>query len=266
MLLKLIDHRIRAAFSNSAMQYEALAGLQKEIGRELVGKISDREDCRYILDVGMGTGWLTNRLSLLFPEARVFGLDFAGGMIQSARQQYETFQILQADAAALPFQRDVFDIIVSNLTYQWLDDLKATFQQSYSTLKANGIFCLTLFGHKTLEELFLSLGNSSIRNKEGKEKNTLLVKRLPEENDVRGAICKAGFKNIETESEIIKVHFEDMMALVKWIKDIGANAIRKNIYIGKDGLLQASEYYNRNFKDSWGVYASFEVIWVKAIK
>ena len=44
MILKLIDNKIRRAFSNSALQYEALTGLHKEIGRELIQKVS--------LDVG----------------------------------------------------------------------------------------------------------------------------------------------------------------------------------------------------------------------
>jgi len=33
-MLKLIDRRIRRAFSNAAMQYDILTGMQKEIGRE----------------------------------------------------------------------------------------------------------------------------------------------------------------------------------------------------------------------------------------
>ncbi len=266
MLLELIDNKIRRAFSDSAVQYEVLSGLQKEIGRELVKRIQDKEDCDCILDVGMGTGYLTDRLGFLFPGTKVVGMDFAGGMIQRARQKYGTFHIVQADAAALPFKPDTFDIVISNLVYQWVGDLKNVFKRNYASLKDNGIFCSTLFGRRTLEELFLSLENSLPRDGERKEQNVFPVKRLPRRSEVVAALKEAGFKKFETESEIIKTHFEDMLALVRWIRDIGANAIEKDIYIGKSRLLKANEYYKRHFKDRWGVCASFEVIWVKAEK
>ena len=66
MPLQFIDQRIRNAFSDASIQYDVLTGMHKEIGRELVDKIKDHEPAQYILDVGMGTGWLTNRLTYFF--------------------------------------------------------------------------------------------------------------------------------------------------------------------------------------------------------
>ena len=54
------------------------------------------------------------------------------------------------------------------------------------------------------------------------------------------------------------------MSMIKWVKDIGANALVKDTYMGKDLLLRTNEYYNANYQDRLGIYATFELIWVEA--
>src|SRR5262245_13370989 len=111
-MLQFIDKKIRGAFSNAAMQYDVLTSLHKEIGRDLLKKagnglkpfptkdnvIPSPAEPERILDVGMGTGWLTNRITHYFPGSIVVGLDFAPGMIEVAGDQNdEGFKIIQAD-------------------------------------------------------------------------------------------------------------------------------------------------------------------------
>ena len=72
--------------------------------------------------------------------------------------------------------------------------------------------------------------------------------------------------DINIDSEKVKVRFPDMMSLIKWIKNIGANALEKDIYIGRELLARMNDYYNLHFKDRLGIYATFEVIWVQAKK
>ncbi len=259
MIFKLIDNHIRRAFSNSAVHYEVLAGLQNEIGRELVQRIQNEDNCAHILDVGMGTGRMTNRLSLFFPDTRVIGIDFSDGMIAAARKKYDGFKIVQADAAALPFREETFDIVVSNLAYQWVDDLEQAFRASYGVLKERGVFCATLFGGRTLEELFVSFENSAWNS-------VPLLKRLAGEDAVFAAARQAGFGDPEIKTELIKTHFPDMLALLKWLKGIGANRMNRDFYFGRDWLRRANEYYFKNFNNRWGVQASFEVIWIYAKK
>lgn len=266
MVFDLLDRRIRRAFSDAALQYDVLANLHKEIGRELMGKIKPAQDCRRILDIGMGTGWLTNRLSLSFPGAQVIGLDFASGMVERAKKysrDNEGFGIVQADAGALPFKDDVFDIIISNLTYQWVADLEQAFRLCYSVLNQEGTFCFTMFGYHTFAELFAALTYAGDQHRPG---NGCAWPRLANREQITTALARGGFKNIKASDERIKAHFPDMMALVKWIKGIGANALPKDMFIGKELLGRADEYYNNHFRDRLGIYATLEVIWAEATK
>lgn len=265
MILKSIDNRIRRAFSDSAMQYEALTGLHKEIGRELIQKISlDLTDGK-ILDVGMGTGWMTNRLKTRFSEAKVVGLDFSDGMIASAQAKYEGLQIIQADARAIPFQNESFDLIISNMAYQWVDDLPGAFQRNWKVLKDDGEFLSTMFGFETFKELFESLKTSSQKKDEASAAG-LVIQRLPKEIEIKAALTQAGFESVEVTSEWVKIRFPDMMGLLQWTKDIGANQLEKNIYVGKELLARANDHYNAHYRDGFGVYATLEVIWMKAVK
>jgi len=263
MILPLIDKKIRQAFSDSAMQYEVLASLQKEIGRELVAKIINRENCSHILDVGMGPGWLTHRLNNLFPESYVVGLDFAKGMVECAKSKYEDLDIVQADARILPFKENTFDVIISNLAYQWVKDLEAAFQCCHSLLKEGGVFCFTMFGRDTLKELFFSMEKSFLEHSKAEE---LLDYRLVDKQEVMNLLKKAGYKEIRINCEYIKSHFSDMFALMKWLKDTGANINKNNVYIGKEFLLRTNEFYQKNYQDRFGIYATFEVIWVETLK
>ena len=273
MLLKFIDDKIRRAFSDAAVQYDVLTGLHKEIGRELLVRIAEHEGSgaildvgivpipTFILDVGVGTGWFTGRLKNYFPEARVVGIDFAEGMVEAARNREKDFAILQADAHQMPFQKNIFELIVSNLAYQWVGDLPKAFADCHAILKKEGKLYLTMFGHDTFQELFEALAKTRDAAKGG-----IALTRLADRGQVIDALTKAGFQDVNVEEEYIKVHFQDMPALVKWIKDIGANALMGDMFIGRGWLTRADAYYKENFGDQWGVSATFEVIWVSARK
>ena len=261
-MIPLISHRIRRAFSSAAMRYDILTSLHKEIGRDLIKKVRDAGDYSSILDVGMGTGWLTARLAHLFPETKIIGLDFSEGMIEEAKKREEPFLIVQSDAACLPFQQKTFDLIISNLSYQWMEDLPAAFSSTERSLKDGGIFCFTMFGRETFQELFISLEKSRTPNGE----KILPLRRLADREQIKNAMEQAGFQNIETDYEIIKTHFPDMRGLVRWIKDIGADHLPRDIYIGKELFNRANEYYAQNFKDRFGVETTFEVVWGMARK
>ena len=266
MILGAFDKRIRQAFSSAAMQYDVLSSLQKEIGRELVNKLVPPHpgdvpgvgEIAYILDVGMGTGWMTNRLANLFPDAKVVGIDSAVGMIKQARKKYENLKSVNADARMLPFKNEQFDVVISNLAYQWVPDLEKAFAEAYRLLRKDGTLCLTMFGNETLKELFASF--------ETAKDEKIFVHRLAGRAKIEAALNSACFRDILIETETIKVHFPDMLALIKWLKDIGANILPKNGFIGKELMLEAGDYYKNNFSDRLGIIATFEVVWIKARK
>jgi malonyl-CoA O-methyltransferase len=263
MIFSLIDKKIREAFSNSAFQYEILANLQKEIGRELLRKIIYEGEYHSVLDVGMGTGWLTHRLKTHIPDSHVVGLDFAFGMLEQALSKYEEMKVVLANAKELPFKDEQFDLIASNLAYQWILDLNLAFADAFRLLKTNGRFCFTMFGRQTLKEL-LEVLEETLSAKQNRP--SFVTQYLDDEKRVGECLKECGFREIVVSSEIIKSHFPDMMSLIRWLKEIGANKVYQNVFFGKDLLREANRLYGERFKDRLGVSATFEVIWVDAKK
>lgn len=263
---KLVTEYVRRAFSNSASHYDALSGMQYEIGRELISKIElpltpslnkEGGDVKppCMVDIGMGTGKLTNRLAVSFSEAKVIGLDLADGMVAQAKRTYETFQSVQGNATALPFPDGHFDLAFSNLAYQWVEDISAAFKETYRVLKPDGKFYATIFGERTLAELFESLEHSGTGRS---------FRRLHSRETIEAALQAAGFRDIEISVEMTKTQFETMSGLLRWLKDIGANVLNRKTYLGPRHLHKAGEYYQQHFSGRWGVAASFEVIWISA--
>lgn len=252
-----IHSKVRRAFSDAAFNYEVLSDLHKEIGRELIRKVMDKP-CARILDVGTGTGYLANKAKFYFPEAMVVGLDLADGMVLEANKLKEGIQIVQADACALPFQKGSFDLVVSNLAYQWIADLDRAFVLAHDALSDQGSFCATIFGRQTLNELFETAEVVVPQNKPSK--------RLPDMEQLRAAIIKAGFKNITVDHELIKVKFTDVVDLLRWVKGIGANILNDDVFLGKQTLVKMNEHYRTNYPYFEGVCATFEVVWITANK
>jgi malonyl-CoA O-methyltransferase len=247
-----LTNRIRQAFTDAADQYDILTSLHKEIGRELVKKHT-HQDAASLLDVGTGTGYVAGKLKFFFPESLVVGLDLSEGMLDKAQEQYGGISWMQGDAQALPFAKESFNLVFSNLAYQWIADLPLAFKEVHRVLAPKGSLNCTLFGFKTCEELFTCLDSKDII-------------RLPTQAQVESSLQKAGFTTIKTDYELIKVEFKDVFELLGWLKKIGANRLNNGIFLGKQKLQKVNERYRQQFPYNQGICASFEVIWVSAQK
>ena len=262
MLLDLIDKKIRSAFSDAALEYDLLSSLHKEIGRELMKKVIEKDRNDSVLDVGMGTGWLTKKIKFYLPESTIVGIDFAEGMLQAAQEAESDLGLIQANASCLPFKEGSFDLVVSNLSLQWVKTLKTCFGEIHHALKNEGELMLTMFAQATFHELFEAL-NAASWEKHGCD---FKIERLKTRDEIRQALKDAGFGDIQLDYEIIKVHFADMFRLIRWIKDIGANTLPRHVFVGKDLLAAASRHYEKFHKDKFGITTTFEVIWASARK
>ncbi|MBL8013670.1 MAG: methyltransferase domain-containing protein [Candidatus Omnitrophica bacterium] len=252
-----IHKKIRQSFSDAALTYDVLSSLHKEIGRELIRKVMSKS-CARILDVGTGTGYLANKAKFYFPEAMVVGIDIADGMVKEADKLKEGVYVIQADACALPFQTSVFDLVVSNLSYQWMADLDTAFRQANRCLNDNGEFCVTLFGRRTFEELF------DVLQKAASPKD--MVHRLADQTRIEGALTTAGFKNVQISEEIIRVEFKNVMDLLRWNKGIGANVLNQDIPVGKQTIAKMDDLYKTKYAYFNGICVTFEIIWIHAKK
>ncbi|PIQ88338.1 MAG: hypothetical protein COV72_08505 [Candidatus Omnitrophica bacterium CG11_big_fil_rev_8_21_14_0_20_42_13] len=253
------DNGIRRVFSKAAADYDKNAFIQQRICREFIdSQFFKGASFGMALDVGTGTAGMINEISRNFPGSRIIGLDFALGMLKEAKTNGVKL-LVQADGQHFPFTGSAFDLIVSNLAYQWIVDLDGAFSEAMRILKPNGLFCISLFGKTTLWQL---------RECISKVKNTAFIKTLPSEEEIRNKLERAGFGAIDTAASVENEQFYDIFELLRWLKILGVNkAGLKFSALEARGLLKlAGKLYMEKFKTGDKISASFEKIFVRAVK
>lgn len=259
----MIQRRVQKAFSGSAVRYDQNALLQRDVSRQLLAAAGALPDDGAVLDIGMGTGRMAAELKCRRPRVHVVGVDLAFGMVAFARRWHRQVQAVQADALRLPFKNSCFDAVVSNLAFQWIDDLSQAFYQINRVLKMDGPFLLTVFTRKTLWELYQSLGETARRPAGGR---LISDSRLPDEREVFKALEGTGFSIENKNRQENRQQYASLMALLRWLKATGANAMNSDIFVGPQWLQDAERYYHYNFQWHDGVQATFEIMQVVARK
>ena len=251
-MLQAINNKIQRKFSESAKSYDRSTGLHREIADKLFAQVAGAPDPSTVLDVGCGTGYLTVKLKNHFPQSKIIGLDFASGMLEVASLKDDRVAWVLADGNKLPFLDGSFNILISNLAYQWAGNLVQAFTEARRVLSTDGVLACTLFGYNTCQELFQSLGEAKVV--------ALQFARLPDEKKVREALIISGFKNSQIDLERIKIEFNGMHELITWLKSIGANNLSREGFLGPEAMAKAASIYRAKYSYLQGIGATFEVI------
>lgn len=255
---------VRRNFSYSAKTYDKIATMQRSIADELLTRIHNVSGSSALLDIGMGTGYLLQMLHLRYPDARLFGCDYAYGMVRQAHEKKISARLLQADAQMLPFSDGVFDAAVSNVTYQWVPDLAKAFLDVCRVLKSGAPFYFSVFSENTLSELRQTLlqfiaGDSGVR-----------ISALPNHALIVQMLGETGFGDIEVEYSRSRSYYKYLGELLLWLKQIGVNRfLPRQLHRGLSArgfLASLSEEYNKHYSEDGKVFATFEVLYVRAKK
>ena len=152
--------KIADAFSAAAATYDQAAYVEQEIGSRLLDRLSCiKIQPLRILDLGCGTGYFTQRLRTLFPQAAFIGMDLAFGMVNYASKKQAVVPELNyccADAEHLPFADKAFDLIFSNCCFMATNNLESLSKELQRVLAKDGLLLFTTLGPDTLKEFSLT--------------------------------------------------------------------------------------------------------------
>lgn len=249
-------------FGLAASQYDAAAVLQTIVGEKLMERlISINHEPNNILDLGSGTGKLTELLYKAYPKANVMGLDIAEGMISFAKQSLNTqVKYVCADAEKIPLVSSSFDIIFSNCTLQWSFNLEVLFKEILRILKPGGKFLFSTFGPDTLKELKDSL----FRLNTDKEFIAFI-----DMHNIGDLLLAAGLNVPVMDVENYSLTYSSVKDLLMDLKNMGANFLPQSLnskFNRKINLKNLSHSYEIFRTIDGELPASFEVIFGYAEK
>jgi trans-aconitate methyltransferase len=125
----------------NAETYHRVSNPQFEWGTVVLDRLPLRGD-ELVVDIGCGTGRLTQKLLQRLPRGRVLAIDLSSNMLQIARDYLRPsfgtrIQLAIADAASLPVGEQA-DAIFSTATFHWVLDHPQLFRSLRDALKPAG--------------------------------------------------------------------------------------------------------------------------------
>jgi len=185
--------------------------------------------------------------------------------LPNTRRDHIGFDALQAAGggealnAALP----PYDLAISLLGLQFINDLPGFMVQIRQALKPDGLFLAAMIGGQTLHELRTALNEAEAESSGGASPH---VAPFADIRDMGGLLQRAGFALPVTDIDSITVRYDDMFALIRDLRSMGATnnlVSRSKTPLKKAVFLRAAQIYAQRFSDVDGrVRATFEIIWL----
>jgi malonyl-CoA O-methyltransferase len=276
---------IQQHFNHAAPSYDDAAILQKTVAERIDERLElTTIEPKIILDLGAGTGLLTEKVIQRYPDAQLFAVDLSESMLKMASERLytsrwpnlptklngflqqctltkkmakrKTATAINADVYQLPFADNSVDLIVSNLMLQWCDDLDSVFAEFRRVLRTEGLIMFTTFGPDTLKELRQAWQSA--------DANYEHVNTFIDMHDIGDALIRNGFGQPVMDMEIFTLTYDKPIGVLKDLKAIGAtnaNKQRNNGLMGKQlfaSMLNAYEAI-RNPVDN-KIPATYEVV------
>lgn len=119
-----MKEKIKENFDKAALGYDKYATIQKKSALKLVSLFCKSSFiANDILDVGCGSGFVTEALMKKFPKSLYTLNDIAPKMVKQAKIKFPNYTYSNEDAETCTFSKE-YDLIISNLAFQWFDNLK----------------------------------------------------------------------------------------------------------------------------------------------
>jgi len=262
-------HRDRAAAASVDCNF-----LFAETAERLLDRLDDiNRDFPIALDLGCHGGQLASRHAGRGGIETLVQCDLSPVMAARAQAyattadeeaQAQTYAVA-ADEEALPFARASLDLILSNLTLHWINDLPGALIQARRALKPDGLFLASMLGGVTLHELRAALCQAETEVEGGLSPRVSPFADVP---DLGQLLQRAGFALPVVDTEEITVSYGEPLKLIADLRAMGETnsvTLRRTTLSRRTTLMRAVEIYRQRFADADGrVPATFQVLTMTA--
>ena len=208
---------VRRAFERAAASYAQSSIVQREISHRLLERLDlIRLQPATLLELGSATGDTTSGLFKKYPKAHLIALDSSPAMLAHTRARKPWLRKLSpvcADAEQLPLADASCDMIISNLTLHWCNDLQQVFAECWRVLRPQGLLLFSSYGPDTLLEL---------RQSWAAVDDQIHVHAFMDMHDIGDALIRTQFADPVMDAERLTVTYPDPRALLQDLRRLGA--------------------------------------------
>ncbi len=259
-------HQVRRNRERAATGFGDVDFLLRETADRLADRLRDvTRQFPTALDLGCHTGVLADYLIGANGIETLIQADLSWRMAATAARGNGAMgpkrPAVVTDEEWLPFREESFDLVLSNLSLHWVNDLPGALIQINRALRPDGLFLATMLGGETLKELREVLALAEVELRDG------LSPRVSPFADLRDAgalMQRAGFALPVIDSDTITVTYGNPLTLMQELRKMGeGNAVaeRSRKPIGRDILMRAAELYQERHAGPDGrVVATFEIL------
>ncbi|NQX60592.1 malonyl-ACP O-methyltransferase BioC [Paenibacillus qinlingensis] len=275
---------IRRQFNRSANSYDAHAHVQRIMSDRLADSFIRWENKGNvaglnILEIGCGTGTLTEFLVNRWPGASITALDIAPEMIKLAEQRVfsaeanligeitsDRLRFLHADVEmwAPDAPMASFDLIVSNACFQWLSNPRQTLAHVRRLLRPGGMLIFTTFGPDTFYEMHKAF--NEVYRASGLEPQRHGLSFLST-NEWYNLLKESGFSSIHSECSIQREKYASVREFLLSVKAMGASTSEAASIRGLSLRRLFSNMY-KEYEDKFslqgGVVATYDLLLLQA--
>ncbi|WP_173238542.1 malonyl-ACP O-methyltransferase BioC [Legionella antarctica] len=259
-----VNNEISKAFNKHATEYELAAKVQQEIGKRLFERLQYLKiSPKRILDLGCGTGGFSRELALMYPKARIFGLDLAHAMLLQAKKKQSwrrKWPLVTADMSNMPFATGMFDLVFANQAIHWGSSLARVFRELNRVMNVNGCLMFTTLGPDTFKELKSAWTGAN---------QYAHVNDFIDMHDVGDCLMAEHFLEPVMDMELLSVHYETLSHLIRALKMQGVkniNSARNQGLTGKDAWQKFEKNYATMQTDKGMYPLTYEVVYGHAWK
>jgi len=249
---------VAARFSAAASTYDRHASAQRAAADEVVKLLAEIPPPGHVLEIGCGTGILTERITVAFPSARICAQDTATAMLEQARSRVGESDRLDWTSSEIDTidTSDPFDLVVSSSTLHWMLPLSRTFQEIAALLSEKGHLVFTIMLAGTLREL------REARSKIAPRKIPRLS--LPDTGDVMRSLDEAGFSPLWYDERVVGVLYESASDLLWSLHEQGLTGgplSTPGVHLTRGEIEKLIAYYHSHYRnEDGGVLASYRIL------
>lgn len=249
---------IKDNFSRYAHLYDRYSAIQNSCAEKLIDQIKP-QGLKKIVEVGCGTGNYTRLLRDRFSAAKIKAVDISSKMIKVAKTKFKKEQIefIIADAEKFNF-REKFNMVSSNVSFQWFENLEESLAKYKKMLVKNGIILFSIFGPRTFWELHKSLEEFCGRSLE------ISAGNFVEKVEIKH-LLESLFRKIRIKEKVYKEQYSSLGELLKKIKYTGARGkgLTKRSFWTRNTVLGLESIYMRKFKS---IVVTYQVFFCRGIR